>query len=120
MNTAVDGTPALDRQAEMVSFTYVDQAGEAHSVQAPVGDSLMKVATENLISGVEGDCGGSCACGTCRIRIEGLDGELGGPGDDERDLLTFIDPDESGVHRLGCQIAVSRGFAGCKIIVAPE
>src|SRR3546814_18942378 len=40
--------------------------GDECIVTATAGDNLMHVALANDIAGIPGDCGGQCACGTCR------------------------------------------------------
>jgi iron-sulfur cluster assembly protein len=60
-------------------------------------DSLLQRGVE-----VAHDCGGTLACGTCRVIVrEGLE-SLGAPTEDERDILDKASSLEPGV-RLACQ-----------------
>ena len=53
----------------MPKITYVEANGTEHVVELPLGISLMQGAINNLIPGIEGDCGGLCACATCHIYV---------------------------------------------------
>ena len=101
-----------------VNFVYVDQQGQETEVSAIAGDTLMDVATSNDVAGIDGDCGGCCACGTCRIRLpEDLHAQQAPMQDDERDVLEFSEGDTTGA-RLGCQIQVTEAFSGVRVEVA--
>ena len=106
--------------SETVQLTYVDNAGVAKSVSATVGESLMQVATFHGISGIDADCGGSCACGTCRVFLDAsLDGSIPAAEQDELDVLDFV-TEEATTVRLGCQITVTPDFDGVSITVGTE
>lgn len=110
----------MSDQAGPITFTYVDQHGDEHQVDANVGDSLMSVAKNNDIDGIDGDCGGCCACGTCRVVLEAsIADDLTAPEDEERDILEFSADDITG-QRLGCQVPVSAAFQGARVTVATE
>lgn len=103
---------------ECVRICYVDKDGIPHNVEAKIGDTLMSTAKNNLIAGIDGDCGGNCACGTCRIHLPEDIAKRQSPADDgERDLIAFLSADEPGI-RLGCQIQITRDFEGATITVA--
>lgn len=111
-----DDTPA----SVTVPLRFIDAAGIAHDVTARTGDSLMVVATQHLIEGIAGDCGGGCACGTCRLRITAMPLEaLPEVGEAERDLLAFSSDEVTADARLGCQVFVSVDMAGAVIVVDP-
>lgn len=110
--------PALDGQT--IKFVYIDDQGVEHEVSGRVGESLMTIARENLISGISGDCGGNCACGTCCIEIASTYAlNLPPPDNDERDLLTFA-KDTPGACRLGCQIKLCTELAGATVTVVVD
>jgi 2Fe-2S ferredoxin len=101
-----------------VRFSFVDRNGKAKGIEALPGESLMRVATSNLISGIDGDCGGNCACGTCHVRIQSnRQLNLAPPSNTEVELLAFIGSDPSGGFRLGCQIPVTADLEGATISV---
>jgi len=49
----------------MPQVVFIDHQGADSRVDAPIGRSLMQVAVDHGISGILGDCGGSCSCATC-------------------------------------------------------
>lgn len=54
----------------MPKITFIEPGGKEHVVDAPSGRSLMQAATEKLVPGIVGECGGSCSCGTCHAFID--------------------------------------------------
>ena len=53
----------------MAKITYIEHNGAKHTVEVENGLSVMKGAVQNGIPGILADCGGACACGTCRVFI---------------------------------------------------
>ena len=51
----------------MVKVTFLSSDNEEYIVEVAQGSSLMEAARQNGIPGIEADCGGACACGTCHI-----------------------------------------------------
>lgn len=103
----------------MPSITFIDATGLQTIVKAEPGETLMKTAIRNDIQGIDADCGGLCACGTCHVYIERpwLD-NLPGASDMERDMVSFtIDPRET--SRLSCQIVLDASHDGL-IVHLPE
>ncbi len=93
----------------MTTITYIEFDGTEHAVDARPGDTLMSAAIDNSIPGIDGDCGGNCACATCHVFV---DGDLaGGAGEEERDMLAIAD-DVRDNSRLGCQITVTEEMDG--------
>ncbi len=72
----------------------------------------MESATQNGIPGIDGDCGGVCACATCHVYVdrEWL-AATGERTETETDMLELAaDVEEN--SRLACQIKVSEGLDG--------
>ena len=81
--------------------------------------SLMQVAVNNGVSGIDAECGGALSCATCHVHFdrEWYD-KLPEPSAMERDMLEFvIDPQET--SRLSCQIKVTEALDGI-IVYTPE
>ena len=53
----------------MSQITFIAHDGAQTSVAIEAGKSLMQLAVENGVAGIDGDCGGECACGTCHVIV---------------------------------------------------
>ncbi|MBR9814691.1 2Fe-2S iron-sulfur cluster-binding protein [Abyssibacter profundi] len=103
----------------MGKITYIEHDNTEHEVELVVGSTLMDTAVNNAVPGIDGDCGGACACGTCHLIVsdEWL-GRLGEPGSDELQLLDMT-PERCKTSRLGCQVEVTEAMDGL-IVRLPE
>ncbi len=54
----------------MPKLTYIEFNGTEHAVDAADGLSVMEGAAQNLVPGIDGDCGGACACATCHVYVD--------------------------------------------------
>jgi len=105
----------------MPAITYIEHNGTRHTVQVPVGRSVMQGAVDNNVPGIDADCGGECACATCHVYIDAawLD-RIGrpAPGSQEASMLSFAavtQPDS----RLSCQLEVTPALEGL-LVSMPE
>ncbi len=96
----------------MPSIKFVDSNGLETVFDAEVGMTVMKVAVDNGLRGIEADCGGACACATCHVYVDPNWIEAIGPaGADEAEMLTYaVEPRET--SRLSCQIKISQALDG--------
>ena len=96
----------------MAKVTYIEHDGTEHAVDVPDGLSVMEGAVRYTIPGIDGDCGGACACATCHVYVgEGWFEKLTPMNELERDMLDFaFDVREN--SRLACQIRVSPALDG--------
>jgi 2Fe-2S ferredoxin len=103
----------------MPRVNYVEHNGRVHEVDVPVGFSVMEGAVNNGIPGIDGDCGGACACATCHVYVDPQWADkLSPPNELESDMLGFAyEPDER--SRLSCQIKVSPELDGLTVYL-PE
>ena len=100
----------------MVTITFVEGDGTEHAIESPVGENLMELATANSIPGIDGDCGGNCACATCHLYVpDELAAQI---TEEERDMLSIAD-NVTDASRLGCQIKVTEELDGLKVSI-PE
>lgn len=96
----------------MPVITYVHHTGEARRVKLRAGDSLMEGAVSNNIPGIDGDCGGACACATCHVFVDpAWSSRVGACNTTERDMLEFAE-DVRETSRLACQIKVTEDLDG--------
>jgi len=100
-------------------ITFVDYKGVERRVETAKGLSVMETAQRHRIPGIEGDCGGACACATCHIHVDPeWIGRLPQPSDLETAMLTLAnDVDE--FSRLACQIEVTEALDGL-VVTTPE
>lgn len=97
----------------MPKIIYQETNGTRHEIEVPVGTSLMQGALNYLVPGIEGDCGGLCACGTCHVYIAQDDKALcGSPDELEAGMLEFAFEVDEATSRLSCQIEVSDDMDG--------
>ena len=54
----------------MPTITLIEFNGTSHAIEAETGKSLMQNAIDNGVPGIDADCGGACACGTCHCFVE--------------------------------------------------
>ena len=103
----------------MPEVTYVESDGTEHRIDVPVGVSVMQGAVNHMIPGIEGDCGGLCACGTCHVYLsERWSANCEPPDELEEGILEFaFGVDER--SRLSCQIEMSEALEGL-VVRLPE
>ena len=96
----------------MAKITYIEHGGTRHDVNVPNGLSVMDGAKRFTVPGIDGDCGGACACGTCHVYVEdGWFEKLEPMEELERDMLDFAF-DVQATSRLSCQIKVNDSLEG--------
>ncbi|MCY1262339.1 Ferredoxin-6 [compost metagenome] len=54
----------------MPKVIFIESSDVQHSVDAPAGRSLMQVAVDNMVPGIDGECGGACSCATCHVYVD--------------------------------------------------
>ena len=96
----------------MPKITYIDHNGKTHIQEVPNGFSVMEGAVQNNISGIDADCGGSCACATCHVYVdEKWFNKLPNKENAEEDMLDMaFEPNK--FSRLTCQITVTDDLDG--------
>jgi ferredoxin, 2Fe-2S len=96
----------------MIRVTYVEASGTQHTVEIAPGLSLMEGAVTNNVPGILADCGGACACGTCRVYVESAwRDKIGEPSDMEEAMLELYGDPTTG-KRLACQIKIREALDG--------
>lgn len=103
----------------MGSLTFVDYDGEKHHVDLDPDTSLMRHAVDNLVPGIDADCGGEAACGTCHVIVDdGWVAATGAPNEEEEQMLE-LNPERCSASRLSCQITVTEAMDGL-VVHVPE
>ncbi|HSV59856.1 MAG TPA: 2Fe-2S iron-sulfur cluster-binding protein [Variovorax sp.] len=99
----------------MPSIHFISHDGTRRTAQAQEGLSLMRAAVDNSVPGIDGDCGGQCACGTCHVYIDAPWAEQLGAVDEREDgMLEFTDC-RQGNSRLACQIQITPALDGLEV-----
>ena len=103
----------------MPSITLIQHDGASCTIDAETGKSLMMNAVENAVPGIDADCGGAGACGTCHCFVDEEWRNTTGEADVMEESMLGMRPDRNESSRLSCQIDVSDDMHGL-VIRLPE
>lgn len=99
----------------MPKITFVAHDGTQTQVEAASGLSVMQAAINNNVRGIDGDCGGQCACATCHVFVSSAWAkEMPGAKPNEEEMLNFTAAREDG-SRLACQIVLTDALDGLTV-----
>lgn len=103
----------------MAKITFITQENERIVAEGHTG-SVMELAVQHNVKGIDGDCGGVCSCATCHVHVapEFMD-KLKKASAIELDMLEF-DDNVSQFSRLSCQIPIDETIDGIVLQVANE
>ena len=103
----------------MPKLTFIAFDGTPHALEVPAGLSLMRAALDNNVRGIDGDCGGNCACATCHVFVapEWAD-KLGARTRAEDEMLNFA-AELRDSSRLACRITLTDALDGL-VVTMPE
>lgn len=102
----------------MTKMVFQAPDGRAFDADFEIGQNVMKVAVDNDVPGIEGECGGELNCGTCHVYVdEAWVGRVPARDEEEEDMLEVVDclRDSS---RLSCQIRLTADLDGLTVRVA--
>lgn len=103
----------------MAKITYIEFGGKEHQVEVAEGMTVMEGARDNMIPGIDADCGGACACSTCHVYVDpAWAAKLPAIEPTEEDMLDFAYERKEN-SRLSCQLTVSAEMEGL-IVRMPE
>lgn len=104
----------------MAKVTFIEHDGLEQVVEIPAGWTLMQGAVQHGVAGIEGECGGSCACATCHCYVdEAYLDALPPLGETEDQMLDCAASERRSNSRLSCQIKMSDGLDGI-VVRLPE
>jgi len=103
----------------MGTITFIEHDGTEHVVEIEEGKSLMETAVENGIPGIDADCGGACACGTCHVIVDEKWIETTGEVLANEQGMLSMTPEKTEASRLSCQVTVSESMDGM-VVHFPE
>ena len=101
----------------MAKITFITSANETITLEGTEG-SVMALAVENGVRGIDGDCGGVCSCATCHVHVGPDDMvKTGAASEIESDMLE-LDDNADEYSRLCCQLEISDALDGVVLTVA--
>ena len=104
----------------MPRIKYISSDGVENELDVENGKSVMQGALDNMLDGIEAECGGFCSCATCHCYVDEdwLD-KLSEPSEAEKEMLEFtFDPMPN--SRLSCQITVTEELNGLVVYLPRE
>ena len=103
----------------MAKITFIEADGHEHVLDVEPGLTIMEGARNAGVRGILADCGGSCACGTCRIYIDGEWRDTVGAAHEEEAATIEAHEEAALGTRLSCQVKVTAELDGL-IVRMPE
>ncbi len=103
----------------MATITYIHFDGTKTEIDAENGSTVMNTAIDNLIPGIDADCGGECSCATCHVLVDPAWMEKTGAPSDQENAMLDLNPDRETNSRLSCQIPITDELDGL-IVNLPE
>ncbi len=101
----------------MAKITFITSDNETITLEGTSG-SVMALAVDNGVRGIDGDCGGVCSCATCHVHVAPNDVEKTGEASEiETDMLE-LDDNADEFSRLCCQLEISETLNGVVLTVA--
>ena len=105
----------------MVRVTFIDINEQERTVEGGGDMSLMELARDNGIDGIQADCGGACSCATCLVHVDAdWVAATGAPDDVEGAMLDMVSDVAGETSRLACQIRLSAALDGLRVTVARQ
>lgn len=101
-----------------MKINVIDHKGVTHALNATAGMKALE-AMQDANLPVLAQCGGSCACATCHVYVDGAwVAKLPQPSEDENAMLDGAF-DVTNASRLACQIELTDDMDGLTITMAP-
>lgn len=99
----------------MINVIFIEHHGKVHEVEAECGATLMQAAVDNAVPGIDADCGGGCACGTCHVKVDQAWHDKLPPADAGEAMMLDMTPEQDPCSRLACQITLSDALNGLTV-----
>lgn len=101
----------------MAKITFITRDDQTMVLEGASG-SVMALAVEHGVPGIDGDCGGVCSCATCHVHVAPEDvSKTGEASEIEADMLE-LDDHANEFSRLSCQLQISDDLDGIVLKVA--
>ena len=97
----------------MARIVFRTPQGIDRECEAGIGESLMAVARNHAIHGIEAECGGALSCGACHVYLTTpASAVLPAPSAAESSMLEVVAAERRSDSRLACQIAITPDLSG--------
>jgi len=103
----------------LAKITFIQHDGEKQTLDVENGRSVMNAAIDNLVPGIDADCGGVCNCATCHVYVDESWMDKVGQANKKEEAMMSLNPDRQENSRLGCQIKMSDELDGL-VVKLPE
>ncbi|MCB1645827.1 MAG: 2Fe-2S iron-sulfur cluster binding domain-containing protein [Pseudomonadales bacterium] len=103
----------------MARIKFIQHDGNEIEVEAATGTTVMNAAIDNMVSGIDADCGGECSCATCHVVVDPAWMEKVGQPSAQEESMLDLNPDREANSRLSCQIPVTDELDGL-VVNLPE
>ena len=103
----------------MTKITFIQHDGEQQTLEVEKGLSVMNAAVDNLVEGIDADCGGECNCATCHVYVDDAWAEKVGPTNEAEEAIMSLNPERKETSRLSCQIKLTEELDGV-VVHIPE
>ena len=104
----------------MTTINIIRRDGEAATIDAKSGQTVIQALREHDIDDLLALCGGSCACATCHVYVDQAQIDRLQPMSETEDALLDKSEHRRDNSRLGCQILISDVLEGITITIAPD
>ena len=99
----------------MPKVTFIQFSGEQITIDVDSGISVMHAAVDNLVPGIDADCGGECSCATCHVLIDNNWQSKILSSSEQEELMLDLNPDREDRSRLACQITMTDELDGLMV-----
>lgn len=103
----------------MAIIRFAQHTGTIYEVPISEGSNLMELARAHGVPGIDGDCGGNCACGTCHVIVDPAWVEKLDPRSEEEDRMLGMTDGLQPTSRLACQLRATAALDGL-LVQMPE
>jgi 2Fe-2S ferredoxin len=104
----------------MPKLTVITRSGEASTVEAASGFTVMEAIRDNGFDELLALCGGCCSCATCHVHVDPAFTDLLPPMSLDEDDLLDSSRDRDATSRLSCQVPFTDALDGLIIRIAEE
>ena len=100
---------------KMLKVKFIDHEETERVVGVAEGKTVMEAAIDNMVPGIDAECGGACGCATCHVYVhEAWFDKLPAKEDMEASMLDFAENVKE-TSRLGCQIKLDKSLDGLTV-----